>query len=105
MQVPFGSGVVPGGQHMPQEVICEGSQHAPSVVIPLVGSEQGVTQLPLMRVCPFGQGTPVNGIGQGLASGLVVVLTGGTATKPVFWQMQTSAPGPVFAAGADPLGH
>ena len=84
MQVPFASGVVPGGQHMPQDVTCEGSQHAPSVVIPLVGSEQGVTHLLLMRVCPFGQGIPVNGIGHAMASGLVVDLTVGTATRPVF---------------------
>jgi len=48
MHVPdAGSGVVPGGQHVPQEVTCAGLQQAPSNVIPSLGFEQGVTQLPL----------------------------------------------------------
>ena len=57
-QVPlFGSGMVVGGQHSPQEVICAGLQQLPSKAIPWLGSEHGVTQSPTppRRVCPAGQ--------------------------------------------------
>src|ERR1700730_14309514 len=59
----FGSGVVPGGQHMPHDDICIGSQHLPSAVMPLVGSEHAVTHLPLRSICPLPQPT-IDGGGQ-----------------------------------------
>ena len=54
---------------------------------------------------PFGQGIPVNGIGQIEAVGLMVDLTGGTAASPVESQMHTSARGPDVAAAWVPCGH
>jgi hypothetical protein len=57
LQVPVvGSGVVPGGQHVPQEVSCAGLQQAPSNVMPSLGSEQGVTHalVGLSLTCPAG---------------------------------------------------
>ena len=47
-----GLGVKPEGQQVPQEDTCVGVQHTPSAVIACVGSEQGVTHLPLTRTCP-----------------------------------------------------
>lgn len=44
-QVPL-TGIVPDLQHSPQDVIRLGSQQAPSGVIPMLGSEHGVTHLP-----------------------------------------------------------
>ena len=54
MQVPFaGSGIVPGGQHCPHNVTWLGSQHAPSIVMPSLGFEHGVTHLPFILTARF----------------------------------------------------
>ncbi|MBV8282087.1 MAG: hypothetical protein JO347_08500 [Candidatus Eremiobacteraeota bacterium] len=44
---------------------------------------QGATHLPPTFTWPFGQGMPVNGIGQIEPLGLMLDLTGGTAASPV----------------------
>jgi hypothetical protein len=50
-----GLGAKPEGQHVPQDDTCVGEQQTPSAVIACVGSEQGVTHLPLTRTCPSAQ--------------------------------------------------
>jgi hypothetical protein len=92
-QVPLvGSGVVPGGQHTPQEVICEGLQQAPSIVIPSLGFEQGVTHLPPRLICPAAQ----PGGGQALVVAPPperrVTVPGGSGAAFVPSQRQTEMP-------------
>ena len=101
MQVPLaGSGVVPGGQHVPQDVICEGLQQEPSSAIPSLGFEQGVTQLPtpLSRTCPAGQ----PGAGH-----MPPKLSGEKSAGWPSGQRQTEMPPTVLPEGSGcvPLGH
>ena len=76
MQVPLeASGVVPGGQRVPQDETLLGSQQAPFCVMPSAGFEHGVTHWPPRLIWPVGHGIPVSGGGQATPSGLVTDLT------------------------------
>jgi hypothetical protein len=100
MHVPLvGSGVVPGGQHVPHDVICAGLQQEPSIVMPSLGFEHGVTQalVGLSLTWPDGQAggghMPVKLSGEKFAG------------CPLLLQMQLLTPLTWFGAGEVPEGQ